>query len=823
MRNLLGDLRFALRLMARDRVFTLGAVLTLMICVGANAAIFAVVRSVLYRPLPYPEPRQLVLLYDSFPGAGVERAGTSIPNYLDRLPLKTVFESQALYRSRGLDVGTTGSAERVRAMEVTPSFLHVLRTSPVRGRDFAESEGTPGQHRKAIVDFGYAQATFGNPDTAVGRDLRINGEAYQVVGVMPRSFTFVDPDVRIWVPLAFSDEERSEDRRYSQNHDEIARLAPGATIGQATPRVDALNAASVERAGQLKAMLVATGYHTRIVPFADDLVADVRRPLQLLWGGVLFVLLIAAVNITNLVLVRASGRSKELATRHALGAARGRVAQQLLTETTLLTAVGALLGVGFGAALLRYLSAGGLAELPRGSEIRMDGVVVAFTVGVATLLGLATAAVPIVHLAGIDILHALREEGRSGTAGRGARLFRRSMVVVQVALAFVLLIGAGLLLDSFRQLMAVDPGFRAANVLTAKINPPAVRYPDDNASRSLGARALEGIRRLPGVQAAGITTLLPFAGNNSSSVIVAEGYVPAPGESVISPNQIEASPGYFEAMGIPLKRGRLFTDADGPGAPGVIIVDERLARKFWPNADPIGRRMLKPDRPEDLAHPGPNAKWLRVVGVVQTVKLQGLGETTEERVGAYYTPFAQEPSTFITFAVKTTGEPGQAVAAIRRVIADVDPAMPLYDVRTMPERLERSLNPRRTPMLLSLAFGAAALLLAAIGIYGVLAYQVGLRSREIGIRMALGGDPASILRLVLREGLALVAVGLVAGGAGVFALKPVIASQLFGVGPLDPVVIGSVAALLVTVAGAAAFAPARRAARIDPISALGSQ
>ena len=304
-------------------------------------------------------------------------------------------------------------------MEVTPSFLHVLRTSPVRGRDFAESEGTPGQHRKAILDYGYAQTTFGSADTAVGRELRINGEAYQVVGVMPRSFTFVDPEVRIWIPLAFSNEERSEDRRYSQNHDEIARLAPGATIGQAKPRIDALNAANLEKAGPLKAMLVATGYHSRIVPFADDLVADVRRPLELLWGGVLFVLLIAAVNITNLVLVRASGRSKELATRHALGAARGRVAQQLLTETTLLTAVGALLGVAFGAVLLRYLSASGLAELPRGTEIRMDGVVVAFTVGVATLLGLATAAVPIVHLAGIDILHALREEGRSGTAGRG--------------------------------------------------------------------------------------------------------------------------------------------------------------------------------------------------------------------------------------------------------------------------------------------------------------------------------------------------------------------------------------------------------------------
>jgi predicted permease len=820
MRTLLSDLSFSIRLMARDRVFTIGAVLTLMVCVGANAAIFGVVRSVLYRPLPYHEPDRLVLLYDSFPGAGVEWAGTSIPNYVDRLALKDVFESQALYQSRGLDVGLAGSAERVRAMEVTPSFFHLLGTAPFRGRDFSDADGVTGQHRKAILDQGYAQKTFGSVDTALGRELQINGETFQVIGVMPAGFAFSDPDVRIWVPLAFSNEERSEDRRFSQNHDELARLAPGATISQAKQRVDALNAGLLDRTGKLKPMLLATGYHTRVVSLAETLVRDVRRPLQLLWGGVLFVLLIAAVNITNLVLVRASGRSKELATRHALGAGRGRVARQLLTETTLLTAIGAALGVAFGAVLLRELAAGGLADLPRGNEIRMDGVVVAFTMGVATLLGLATAAVPLVHLAGIDLTSALREEGRSGTAGRGARIFRRSMVVAQVALAFVLLIGAGLLLGSFRQLMAVDPGFRAAQVLTGKVNPPSVRYPDDNALRSLSTRALEGVRRLPGVQAAGITSVLPFSGNNSSSVIIAEGYVPAAGESVVSPNDVSVTPGYFEAMGIRLKRGRLFTEADGLGAPLVIIVDERLARKFWPNTDPIGRRMLIPDKPGDLEQPGPNANWRRVVGVVQAVKFQGLNETSAERVGAYYRPFAQEPSGSVTFAVRTAGEPTQMVAAIRRVVAGLDPAMPFYDVRTMPERLERSLDSRRTPMLLALAFGATALLLAAIGIYGVLAYQVGLRSREIGIRMALGGDPRSILGLVLREGLALVGGGLLAGVAGIVALRPVIASQLFGVGPLDPVVVGSVGALLVSVGVIAALTPARRAARIDPATAL---
>ncbi|MGE5357647.1 MAG: FtsX-like permease family protein, partial [Bacteroidales bacterium] len=406
------------------------------------------------------------------------------------------------------------------------------------------------------------------------------------------------------------------------------------------------------------------------------------------------------------------------------------------------------------------------------------------------------------------------------TASKGTKLFRRALVVVQVALAFVLLIGSGLLLASFRRVLAVDPGFVSAHVLTGSVNPPSARYPDDTALRGLATRSLERIRQLPGVEAAGITTSLPFSGGSSSSVIVPEGYVPAPGESVISPNFIRASPGYLEAMGIALKRGRLFDDRDAFNAPGVIIVDERLAKRYWPNTDPIGHRMMLPSRPEDLVKPGPDATWLRVIGVVNTVRLMGLVDNGDERLGAYYVPYAQNPTRRVGFAVRTKGEPTQAAAAIRRVLADIDPAMPFYDVRTMPERINRSLGPRRTPMLLALAFGVVALLLAAIGIYGVLAYQVSLRSREIGIRIALGGAPAAILRLVLGEAVALVAIGLLTGGVGLLALRPVIVSQLFGVGPLDPVVIGSVVVLLATVAGIASFAPAQRAARIDPVVAL---
>jgi predicted permease len=823
MRTLSSDLRFALRLMARDRAFAIGAVLTLALCIGANTAIFAVVRSVLYRPLPYADPGRLVMPYDSFPGAGVEHAGTSVPNYMDRRSMTDVFESQALFRSRGVDVGLAGVAERVKAMQVTPSFFHVLGRWPVRGRAFSEAEGTPGQDRKLILDYGYAQKTFGRAEAAVGRQLSVNGEGFEVVGVMPRGFAFMDAEVRIWMPRAFQPSELVDEERYSQNHDAIARLAKGATIERATHRVDALNAANLERAGPLKEMLAGTGYHTVIAPYGDYLVRGIRRPLQLLLGGVLFVLLIAAVNITNLVLVRTSGRRKELATRHALGAGRGRVARQLLTETTLLTVLGAMLGFGVGVAGLRGLAAIGLSDLPRGNEIGMDWTVAAFTAGLAVVLGIATALVPVVQLAAMNVTAALHEEGRSGTAGRGARLFRRGLVVAQVALAFVLLLGAGLLLSSFRQMLAIDPGYQPTHVLTGMVNPPRTRYPDDASLRTFAGRALERVRQLPGVEAAGISSALPLGGDYSSSVILPEGYIPKPGESVISPNRNDASAGYFEAMGIGLVRGRLFARQDTADAPGAIIVDDRLAHKFWPNVDPIGRRVLQPRSPEDLIKPGPNSRWLTVVGVVKTVKLTALVDEGDERPGAYYLPFDQEPDSGIGFAVRTHGDPVAATSAIRRVLADIDPALSFYDVRSMTDRVEHSLNPRRTPMLLSLGFALTALLLAAIGIYAVLAYQVQLRSREIGIRMALGSAPGSILRLILLEGGALVVAGLAGGALGIFALKPVISSQLVGVSALDPLVIGTVVGLLGGVAAIACLGPARRAAHVNPVVALGSQ
>ena len=821
MERLAQDLRFALRLFRKDRAFALTTILTLALCIGANTAIFTVVRSVLLRPLPYPESDRLVFLYESFPGAGVERAGTSVPNYFDRLTLTDVFESQALYQSGGFRVGQGAAAEGVASMNVTPSFFTVLKVQAARGRLFTEDEGTPGRNRVAVLSWAFARRQPGGVDGIVGRELLLNDDRYTVVGVMPETFTFLNPENRLWVPLAFTEAERADDRRYSQNHDEIARLAPGATLAQARPRIEAQTARNIEQAGPLKSALVNAGYRTEIGSFTADLVRNVRSALQMLWGGVACLLLIAAVNIANLSLARATGRMKEVATRHALGAARARVVRQLVTETTLLTFVGGALGLVLGFWSLGALTTLGLADIPRAHEIRMDALVIVFILGVAAALGVVVGAVPAMHIAGVNLSVVLREDSRTGTAGRGARAVRGVLVVAQVALAFVLLIGAGLLLASFRQLLAVDPGFTAEHVLTGRVSPLATRYPDDNALRSYTARALDRIRSLPGVEAAGATSFLPFGWDNSSSVIIPEGYVMSPGESVVSPNQLYVTPGYLEALRVPLRRGRFFADSDAADAPGAVIVDERLAARFWPGSDPVGRRMYLPQTPEDVVKPGPRVRWLQVVGVVGAVKLKGLIEGENARVGAYYIPYAQDPARGIGLAIRSASADVTGTrAAVERALAEIDPEVQLFDSLAMRERVDRSLDSRRAPMLLLVMFGGAALLLASLGIYGVLAYQVGQRTREIGIRIALGSDARGILRLVLREAIGLLFVGLAVGMAAAIALRGVIASQLYGVGAFDARVIVAAAIVLGAAALAACAGPARRAARVDPAVAL---
>ena len=818
---MLTDLRFAVRGLVKERGFSLTAILTLAVCIGANAAIFAVVNSVLLQPLPVPQAGQLLHMYNSYPGAGVAdgRGSTGVPDYFDRLRETDVFQEQALYNDRGMTLNGTGEAQRIRSMLGTPSLLRLLQVQPVRGRLFTEEEGELGKDKKVILTYASWQLWFGGQDSAVGSDLRLNGQPYTIVGILPRGFSFLETDVQVWTPLAFSAQEKSDDSRHSNNWSYLARLKAGASLEQARQQIEALNTRNLDRFPAFKEILINAGFKTVVVPLQDHLVRDVKSTLYLLWGGVVFVLLVGAVNVTNLMLVRSSARMKELATRHALGASFGRIARQLLTETMVLALAGGALGLALGYGGVRALSALSLEETPQGTAVAIDRVVVAFTFALALALTVLIALVPVLGLRHLNLSQAFREEGRSGTAAKGARVARRVLVTAQVAFAFMLLIGAGLLLASFQRVLAIQPGFDASHVMTGVVSPPSSRYKDDPALRTFWNRLADDVRALPGVQSAGVTSSIPLSGDTNDSVILAEGYVMAKGESLISPFNASVSPGFFEAMSVPLKRGRYFSASDTEAAPQVVIVDERLARRFWKDQDPVGRRMWKPNSAEELSTgPGPKSYFYTVVGVVGSVRMTGL--TEKEPVGMYYFPFAQNVGRGMTLVTRTAGDPSTIVGSVREKVRAIDPELPFFGVRPMSQLVDESLVSRRTPMLLATLFGAVALFLAAVGIYGVLAFLVAQRRKEIGIRMALGSGGRQIFNLIVAEGLWLLAIGVGVGLAGAFAIRKAMETQLFGVQPMDPLVLSAVVGVLGVVAFAACAIPARRASRIDPLVAL---
>jgi predicted permease len=817
MGNFFQDLKFGVRLLRKDKGFTFTILATLTICFTANVAVFSIVDSVVFKPLPFPQSEQLVFMYNSYPNVGVKRAATGVPDYFDRLRDVSVFEEQALYNQSGITLGEKGSVMRAQCLNVTPSFFRLLRAQPILGRTFLDEEGEIGNERHVVLSYSLWQELYGGDTGVLEKKLRIYGNEYLIVGIMPRQFLFQDPEIRLWRPLAFTPEQKQA--RHSNNWQMIGRLKPGATVQQAQSQIDALNAANMERFSQWRQILTNAGFHTVALRYQDDVVRDIKDTLYLLWGGVLFVMVIGVVNIASLVLARSNIRLKEVAIRLAMGARPGRVARQLITENVLMTACSAALALLLGSWCLQAFAKLGIHQIPRGSEIAMHGTAVVFTLGLALLSGIAIALIPIGHALNVDWTLLFRGEGRTGTSSRSVRLLRRSLVAAQVAFALVLLMGAGLLLASFRQVLAVKTGFVAENVLTGSVTLPSSRYKDAVAQRSFFQEALERIRAVPGVTAAGATNIIPLSGNSSDSVILAEGYVMKPGESMISPNKTTVTTGYFEALRIPLISGRYFDQRDGAEKQPAIIIDERLAQKFWPQGDPVGRRMWQPSNAEDLIKPGKDARWFTVIGVVKSIKLRALVDP-DERVGAYYFPYTQNPATAMTLAVRSTTDPASLAMPIRNIILELDPELPLYDVRTMQERLEQSLVSRRSPMLLSSGFGIVALLLVVVGVYGMLTYTVNLRSKEIGIRMALGGTAQAIFKLVLREGLFIIGLGSLAGMAGTLAMGRYVESKLFGVRPLNPTVLLSSGMLLVLTAMAACLLPARRAARIDPVDAL---
>ncbi|MGH9347269.1 MAG: ABC transporter permease [Vicinamibacterales bacterium] len=818
MSKLWQDITHAGRVIARDGTFSATVVLTLGLCIGANAAIFTIVNAVLLRPLPFDGADRLVYVANSYPGAGVAEASNGVPDYYDRKAGVQAFDEVALYRQQGRTVGTAAGADRMDAIESTPSLLRMLGARPLRGRLFSDEDAEPGQNQKVILSYALWQRELGGRDDVVGSDLRLNGVPHVVVGVLPRHFAFLDAGLRLWLPLAFRPEDRADDRRHSNNFQMIARLRPGATVEQAERQIDAINAAQVERS-PIRQALVDAGFTTRAMPFQQRLVRDVRRTLYLLWGGVVFVLLIGAVNVTNLTLVRATSRAREFATRQALGAGTWPLMRQLFAESLMLSLLAGGLGLVVGSSVVGAIVANVEDRIPRAFEIGIDVATVAFTVAITLVVGAGVALLPLIDMRRANLAEVMRQEGRAGTSSRGARLLRRALVTAQVAFAFMLLVGAGLLLASFRAILDVNPGFQPGGVLTGRISLPVTSYPENGQVVATIQRMRERVSAVPGVVAAGFSTSAPLTESYSDSVIFAEGYVTAPGESLISPARNVVSRGYFEALRILVRRGRAIDERDTATSPPVIVIDERLANKFWAGQDPIGKRMYQPNSAEELIAPGPTTEWRTVVGVVGDVKQRGL-VSTDERLGAYYLPHAQNPARSVALLVRAATDVQSIVPSIRRELAAVDAELPFYSVLTMEERVRESVAGRRTAMLLAVGFGIIALLLATVGIYGVLAYQVTQRTREIGIRMALGSDAGSVFTLILGEGAWLLAAGFAIGLSGAVAMRQVLSGELYGVDAMEPSVIASVAAMLAVVALAACAVPARRAARIDPVVAL---
>ena len=804
------DLRYAFRTLRKQPVFTLVAVLTLTLGIGANTAIFSVLYQALLRPLPYPPADRLVFIWNSYKGISLPQASVSIPDYVDRKTQAPAVEDAALFTTRTANLNEGGNPEQLRALAVTPSFFSTLQRQPVLGRGFTEDEARPDADRFVILTHGLWTSHYAADRSIVGRDIRINGLPYRVTGVLPADFLLPGRDIALVVPFAFTPQQMSDSGRGNEFSQMIARLAPGASIAQLDDQMRIITERVTERLPTRSQFMKSSQFGGFAVSFRDQLVGDVRTPLYVLQGGVILVLLIACVNVANLLLMRATGRYRELAIRSTLGAGQWRIVRQMLTEGIVISSAGAIGGIVLGLVALRALLAMGDAQLPGGLEASLNLPVLGFTLALAIVTGLVFGIIPALAVTRGNASGFLKDDSRSGTASRSTGALRTVLVVAETMFAVMLLIGAGLLIKSFARLQNVRPGFETENVLTAQIALPASRYPDAAAIRAFWTRLVDRGRALPGVTTAAATSNVPFNGMVSSGSYSFVGRTIAPGEAAPHGRQEIVGGDYFKAMRIPLLEGRFFNDGDAPTAPPVCIVDEYLAKKYFAKGSAIGQQIQRGG--------GPAAPRFTIVGVVGTINTIDLAQpVTKERL---YYPMTQQPRGAMALVLKTGLDPQALATQVRAAVREIDPEQPIADVRTMEQWVARSLENRRTNMLLLTVFGAVALALSAIGIYGVLAFGVAQRVREFGIRQALGADRSSILSLVLTQGLKTAGLGMVLGLAASVGLARLLQSLLFDVTPHDATVFTGVAVVLFTVAMAACYIPARRATRVDPMIAL---
>ena len=800
------DIRYALRSLRKQPVFTLVAVLTLTLGIGGNTAIFSLLYQLLLRPLPYQDADRLVFVWNTYPLMNLPQASVSIPDYIDRKTQAPAVEDATLFTGVPFGLAEGGQAEQVRGLAVTPSFFTTLQRQPFLGRGFNEDEAKPEADNYAILTYALWNSRFAADRGIVGRDIRLNGEPYRVVGVLPADFELPSRDVAVVVPFSFTPQQMSDQGRGNEFSSMIARLKPGATIEQLNGQMKVIVDRNLDRLPQSRAFVQTSGFGGFAVPIREQLVGDVRTPLYVLQVGVLVVLLIACANVANLLLMRATGRYRELAIRTTLGAGQWRLVRQLLTEGVVLSTFGAIGGLILGMIGVRALIAMSSRQIPGMADTSLHPAVFAFTMVLAIVTGLVFGVVPAIAVIRGNTSALLKDDSSRGSASRGTGLTRAALVVVETALALMLLISAGLLIKSFARLQDVDPGFSTENVLTAQMSLPSARYPDVNARRAFWARLLEKASAIPGVTQAGFTSNVPFNGSVSSGSYGIVGYTPGQGEPQPHGRQEIVGGNYFKAMQIPLLEGRLFTEGDTADSPPVVVVDQYLANKYFANRSALNQQIRRGNT------------TFTIVGVVGTINSIDLGQpVTKERL---YYPITQQARPSAALVLKTNLDPETLVAQVRSAVQSIDPEQPISDVRTMDQWVMRSLEIRRTPMMLLALFGVVALLLSAIGIYGVLAFGVAQRVREFGIRQALGADQRSILSLVLTQGLRTIGVGLVLGLAGAAGLTRLLQSQLFAVSAYDLSIFTIVTLLLLAVALIACYIPARRATEVDPMVAL---
>ncbi len=803
------DIRYALRTLRKQPVFTLVAVLTLTLGIGANTAIFSLLYQTLLRPLPYASADRLVFVWNSYPLMGLPQASVSIPDYLDRKTQAPAIEDATLFTGRSANLAQEGRPEQLRALAVTPSFFSTLGRQPFLGRGFTQDEAKPEADRFVILSYGLWNSRFGADRAVVGRDIRLNGVAYRVVGVLPADFEIPSRDIAVLVPFAFTPEQMSDSARGNEFSSMIARLRPGATIQQLNAQIKTIVDRNNDRLPTRAQFAKSSGFGGFGLSLRDQLVGDVRTPLVVLQAGVILVLLIACANVANLLLMRATGRGRELAIRTTLGAGHWRLVRQMLTEGVVLSVIGGIGGLALGVAGLRGLIAMSSRQLPGATEATLQPMVLLFTFGLAVITGLVFGVIPAIAVIRGNTASFLKDDSTRGSAGRGTGLARATLVVGETALALMLLVGAGLLIRSFARLQAVDPGFSTDNVLTAQIALPASRYPDPAKITAFWERLVAKARELPGVTAVGLTSNVPFNGSVSSGSYSIVGYTPGPGQPSPHGRQEVVGADYFKAMHIPVVQGRVFNDGDTATSAPVVVIDQYLVKLYFAGRNPLG---------QEIQRGGPDSPKMTIVGVVGTINSIDLGEpVAKERV---YRPLSQAARPMMALVLKTGLDPQTLVSQVRAAVQSLDPDQPVADVRTMDQWVARSLENRRTPTILLALFGGVALVLSAIGFYGVLAFGVAQRVREFGIRQALGANRQSIISLVLMQGMRTVGIGVALGLGGAYALSRFLQTLLFGVQQHDMAVFGVVTLLLLLVAAAACYVPARRATEIDPMAAL---